>query len=267
MSVIDMISEVALALDGRVLDYTKETNGKQLLWRDLRLLQLGAKDDFYSYVSSDHRFARISVSAPRQSHGDYAPYIHQLERTVSEVAPKSDVVLTGLPVVVGETLEGISRGAVQSYVLATLAITLMMMLFLRSFVEGAITMIPNVLPIIIMLSIMHIAGVRMDVFTTMIASITIGIVVDDTIHFMSYFRRYLQSGHDAVSACREALNQGGGAMLVTTLVLAMCFSVMHLSVLHNLNVFASYSTGIILAGLVADFLVLPALMILLHRRQ
>lgn len=266
LSVINMISEVSLALDGRAIDYTREVNGERLLWRDIRFLQMGVKEDFYSYVSGDHRFARISISAPRKIDGDYAPYIDQLERLISENASQRNVVLTGLPVVVGETLEGISRGAAQSYFLATLAIALMMMVFLRSIAEGIATMVPNLLPVILVLSVMYFAGTRMDVFTAMIASITIGIVVDDTIHFMSHFRRYLQSGLDAVAACREALHQGGGAMLVTTLVLAMCFSVMHLSPLHNLNVFASYSTGIVLVGLVADFLVLPALMILMHRK-
>ena len=266
ISVIDMTSEVSLAMDGRVVDYAEEVNGERLLWRDLRFLQLGVKEDFYSYVSSDHRFARISISAPRSIEGDFAPYIHQVEQVIREHARQNNVLLTGLPVVVGETLEGISRGAAQSYVLATLAIALMMMIFLRCLSEGMITMIPNLLPVIVVMSGMYLAGTRLDVFTAMIASITIGIVVDDTIHFMSHFRRHLQSGVDVAVACRAALHQGGGAMLVTTLVLAMCFSVMHLSPLHNLNVFAFYSTGIVLVGLVADFLVLPALMILMHRK-
>ena len=126
-------------------------------------------------------------------------------------------------------------------------------------------MLPNVMPVILVMTAVSVSGVPLDMLTIMVGTLIIGVVVDDTIHFISCFRNAISSGMSPAAACEHTLSTSGHAMLVTTFVLAGAFSVMWLSELQNLNLFAMLSSSILLLGLLADYLLMPAIMQWLYR--
>lgn len=266
-SIYRHLQQVGLALDGRTHRYTDLRNGEQVLWRDLRLLKLSMGDDFSRFVTADGQFLHLRLLVRRQD----AIAFHPLRDAVDDILASRPwpfaTTLTGLLPVLYATLEEITAGSRQSYLVAVVAITLLMMLFLSSVREGIIVMLPNLLPISLVLALLCWLDMPLDALTAMVAAIMAGLVVDDTIHFLFAFRQSLAKHADVFRACQTALETSGRAMLMTTLILGASFSVLYLSELGNLVTFATMSIGIISIGLVADFVLLPALMMLLHGKK
>jgi predicted RND superfamily exporter protein len=130
---------------------------------------------------------------------------------------------------------------------------------------GLVSMIPNLLPIVLVMGLMWLLGMPLDLFTMMIGSIAIGLAVDDTVHFMHNFRRYHAESGDVREAVRETLMTTGRAMLVTTVVLSIGFFIFMFSSMSNLRNFGLLTGLAILIALLADYLLAPALMTLLVR--
>jgi predicted RND superfamily exporter protein len=127
-------------------------------------------------------------------------------------------------------------------------------------------MIPNLAPILLMLGVIGATPIKMDLFTMMVASVAIGLAVDDTIHFMHNFRRYYEQSGDPKLAVFQTLQTAGRAMLVTTVVLSSGFFIFVFATMNNLINFGLLTAFTVLMALAADYLVAPALMMVVHRR-
>jgi predicted RND superfamily exporter protein len=140
-----------------------------------------------------------------------------------------------------------------------------MIILIGRFRIGLLSMIPNLAPILLMLGVIGATPFKMDLFTMMVASIAIGLAVDDTIHFMHNFRRYYEQSGDPKQAVYETLHTTGRAMLVTTIVLSIGFLIFVFASMNNLFAFGLLTAFTILMALAADYLVAPALMVLVNR--
>lgn len=103
-------------------------------------------------------------------------------------------------------------------------------------------------------------------FTMMVASIAIGLAVDDTIHFMHNFRRYYEATGDPRLAVFKTLHTTGRAMLVTTIVLSLGFFIYMFSTLNNIIRFGILTGITLIAALLADYFLAPALMVLVNKQ-
>ena len=153
----------------------------------------------------------------------------------------------------------------QSYLIAILVISLMMILLIGNIRIGLISMIPNLAPIILTLGLMGWFGIPIDLFTMLIGSIAIGLAVDDTIHFMHNYRRYHHDTGDVREAVRNTLLTTGRAMLVTTVVLSSGFFLYMFATLSNLFQFRSADRIYHYHGTAGRFFLAPALLAQLHR--
>jgi len=128
-------------------------------------------------------------------------------------------------------------------------------------------MMPNLLPIVLVMGYLGWAGIQLDMFNMLVGSIALGLAVDDTVHFMHNYRRYYHLSGDVRQAVRETLLSTGRAMAVTTMVLATGFYTYTLADMNNLILFGSLTGSAIVIALVANFLLAPALMHQLHKRR
>ncbi len=101
----------------------------------------------------------------------------------------------------------------------------------------------------------------------LVGNIVIGLAVDDTIHFMHNFRKYYGEYNDSFVAVRETFLSAGRAMLVTSCVLSTGFFIYLFSRMHHLNDFGLLTGAAIIIALVSDFIVAPAIMTLLFRKE
>ena len=124
-------------------------------------------------------------------------------RTTSlAVYPEAEVTITGSNVLYVKMFQNVITTMAKSYVISLSVITVLMILLLGRLRIGLLSMVPNLLPLVMILGIMGWMDIPLDMSTVLIGSIAIGLVVDDTIHFMHNFRRDFEE--------LGSVNSGGG---------------------------------------------------------
>ncbi|MDX1693816.1 MAG: efflux RND transporter permease subunit [Ketobacteraceae bacterium] len=268
LCVTDLVKETNRALHGNDQTYYRVPDERALVAQELFLLELSGAEDLYRLVDRQYQMTRVTLTIPWIDSLLYEPFMAYLEQEFKQtLGDRAEVTITGLVPLLGSTLRSVIHSAAKSYVIAFVIITLTMMLLLESVRYGILSMFPNLLPIIIVMGIMQVAGVPLDMFTMLIGSIAIGLCVDDTVHFMHHFRRYLSRGCTVEESIANTLHTAGRAMLVTSLVLCSGFIVMVFSAMNNLTNFGIYTGLSVALALLADFLLAPALMVLFAHRE
>ncbi|MBV1911658.1 MAG: MMPL family transporter [Kangiellaceae bacterium] len=145
---------------------------------------------------------------------------------------------------------------------ALILISILLIFALKSFRIGVVSLIPNMIPALIAFGIWGIFVSQIGMSLAIVAGMTLGIVVDDSVHFLSkYLRARREKGLDPTEAVRYAFAHVGKALVVTTIVLAAGFSVLTFST-FSMNSDMGVLTAItIVIALVTDFLLLPAILI------
>ena len=136
----------------------------------------------------------------------------------------------------------------------------MFIVLFRSFSIALITIVPNVFSAMVVLGIMGIFKIPLDLMTITIAAISVGIAVDNSIHFVSRFRDEMKSQESYLTALNRATNNVGQAMFYTTIVITAGFLIM---VFSNFvpTVYFGVLTGIaMVTALIANLLMLPMLL-------
>ncbi len=147
--------------------------------------------------------------------------------------------------------------------IAIVSISLIMMAALRSLRLGALSLIPNALPILTTFGLWALLVGQVGFSVATVASISLGIIVDDTVHFLTKYQRgRRERGFDVEDAIRYAFDTVGFALIVNTIILALGFLVLMYSS-FKLNVDMGLMTVIaIVLALILDFLLLPSLLML-----
>ncbi len=153
-------------------------------------------------------------------------------------------------------------------IIALILISLVLMLALRNFKLGLLSIIPNVTPVLVGFGIWALYKGQINTGMVIVFGMTLGIIVDDTVHFMSKFLRARRElGYDAQQAVIYAFETVGRALVTTTLVLLSGFAVLSTSSFALNSYMARITVIIILAALIIDFILLPALLILSSRKS
>lgn len=151
---------------------------------------------------------------------------------------------------------------------ALLLISIILIFALKSFKIGLISLIPNLIPAALAFGVWGIAVGQVGLALSVVTGMTLGIVVDDTVHFLSkYLRARREKGLDAEDAVRYAFNTVGLALVVTSIVLIAGFFVLTFSA-FQLNSNMAFMTAVtIIFAIIADFLLLPPLLMALDAKQ
>ncbi len=151
--------------------------------------------------------------------------------------------------------------------LALILISLILILALKSWQMGIISLIPNILPAGIGFGIWGIYSGEINMATSVVSSMALGIIVDDTVHFLSKYRHARISGSNAEESVRYAFRSVGRALWITTVVLTIGFSMLTLST-FAMNSDMGLLVGIIIVvALAIDFLFLPAFLLMFDKKD
>ena len=151
---------------------------------------------------------------------------------------------------------------------ALLLISMILIITLRNFKLGVLSIIPNVAPILVGFGTWYLYKGEINVGMVVVFGMTLGIIVDDTVHFMSKFlRAQRELGYNAKQAVIYAFETVGKALVTTTLVLLAGFLVLATSSFALNSYMARITVVIIPAALIIDFILLPALLVLLSGKD
>ncbi len=131
---------------------------------------------------------------------------------------------------------------------------------LQALGSGAISMIPNIFPVVAIFGVMGHMGMLVDIGSMMTASVAMGVAVDDTIHFLTWFRDGLRRGLDRRDAIYVAYKHVAPAMTQTTIIGGLGLSVFALSTFTPTQRFGTLMLSLLAAALVGDLIFLPALL-------
>lgn len=134
-------------------------------------------------------------------------------------------------------------------------------ILLRSGSAGAIAMLPNILPCVAVLGAMGLAHLKIEIGSMMTASVALGIAVDDTLHFITWFRRELGEGKSRRDAVRHAYDKCGAAMVQTSCICGFGLLVYSLSPFVPIARFSWVMFAMLGSALVVDLIVLPAILL------
>lgn len=222
-------------------------------------------------LSADRRQFRMQGRVRQASSADHLRAFQRIEAIAANEFPElmasvsgpealSDLTLSGKTLLFARTSDLFAWGFVKSMTIALSVITLLIGILFRSVRFAIISLIPNVMPIILPLSVFGLLKIPLDGPAILVSSVALGVCVDDTIHFFTKFARAQRRGADAHGALVYALRESGAAMTITTGVLMIGFGTLLLSDFSpnfQMGFLASLMIGL---AWVADFVVTAAVL-------
>jgi predicted RND superfamily exporter protein len=152
--------------------------------------------------------------------------------------------------------------------LALILISGILVIAFRSFKMGLISMVPNLVPAAMGFGLWGLLVGEVGLALSVVSGMTLGIVVDDTVHFMSkYLRARRENNMDTFNAVRQAFKTVGRALLITSIVLIVGFLVLSMSSFKLNSGMGLLTAIIIFLALLADFLFLPSLLMKIEERK
>ncbi len=151
-------------------------------------------------------------------------------------------------------------------IIALILISLVLIFTLRNLKLGLLSILPNVLPVLVGFGIWALFNGQINTGMIIVFGMTLGIIVDDTVHFMSKFlRARREHGYNAKEAVIYAFTTVGQALVTTTIVLLAGFAILAQSSFALNSNMAAITTIIITSALINDFILLPSLLILVSK--
>ena len=219
--------------------------------------------DLNNRITVDRSSTRLTVSFKSLSANEIRAMDDAARQWLKANAPEHMMAHgTGLSMMWAHITARNIRSMLSASFLALVLISAILMFAFRSFKLGLISLIPNLAPALMAFGLWGIAIRQVGLGLSVVVSMTIGIVVDDTVHFMSkYIRARREHNMDAVEGVRYAFNTVGTAMWVTTVALVAGFWVLTFSHYRMSSDMGFMSAITIALALAMDFLLLPTLLI------
>jgi uncharacterized protein len=216
---------------------------------------------FASTVTPDFAKASILVRTRLTGSRSIEATLARVRSYVAEHFPKDlPVRLTGTLVLLPGTSSDIVAGQIESLTIALGVIFVVMSAMFLSARIGFLAILPNVLPIVIFFGVMGQLGILLNVGTSLIAAISLGIAVDSTIHYMARLNLELKGETDQAAAITRALRTVGVPIVYTTVALFFGFLTFAFSNFVPIRDFGVLAAVTMATALVTNLVLLPALL-------
>ncbi len=267
LALTTILKETNRALHDNKMEYYALPASKELIAQELFLFQLSGSDDLEELVDQQFSKTRFTMHVPYRDTSCYKKFVSNVRGELVTLFPKCTIVTTGVNAIFVEILNNVMISMTRSYTIALILISGCMILMLGKVRMGLLSMVPNIAPIVMIMGLMGWLSIPLDFGTILIGSITLGLVVDDTIHFLHNFSKYYDEFGDPKMATEKTLNTVGRAMLVTSLVLAGGFLCNMFSelLLNKYSGFLIASTVIV--ALICDYFPTSAILSLVYTKK
>jgi len=260
-SIVDFLARMNQAvLDGDP-QAPRVPASRELVAQYLLLYSFSGETDILDrYITPDGSAARIEIKARDVSSERFSELEEDLKRLCRELFPdRYTVTITGATFMANTLFNNLVENMVKSFFLATLIITLILAALFRSLKVGLVAMIPNVIPILMTMGLMGLLEIHLRTSIVVVFSISLGIAVDDTIHFLARYLRELPGIGDPDRTVRFTLQRTGRAIFFTSVVLTAGFLVLTTSEFPATINLGFLSAVTMVSALLGDLFLLPVL--------
>ncbi len=225
--------------------------------------------DLNNQINVDKSATRFTVTTRDVPTKELRQLIATGENWLVENAPEYMHVTAASPTVM---FAHISERNIKSMMLGTflavIAISVVLAVALKSVRYGLLSLIPNLVPAILGFGTWSLLYGEMGLSLAMVSGMTLGIVVDDTVHFLSkYLRARREKGLSAEKAVAYAFQTVGKALVVTTVILTIGFMILGMSSFRMNSWMGQLTAIVIVFALIADFILLPALLMVIDGKK
>jgi predicted RND superfamily exporter protein/(2Fe-2S) ferredoxin len=265
VSMVDLLEEMNWAMNEEDAEFRALPATDRLL-RQYLLVYDG--NDLYELVDRDFTHARIALNLNVHGTQGISALIERIRaRVAAEPLEGLQVDIGGQSRMLADQVDLLVGGQQRSFVGAFAMIFVIMALLWRSAGTAAMAMLPNLAPLFFIFVLMGAAGIRLDLATVMIASVVLGITIDDTLHLLHGWRERLRAGVAPVAAVLRSFEASGRAVLATSAVLVSQFGLLAFSDFVPTSNFGLMTATGLLAGLAFEFILLPVLLLAWGRWQ
>ena len=266
-SLLDVIKRFHVVMNNGDEAYNKVPEDKNLIAQYLLLYTLSLPQgmSINDKIDVTEEYLRITASINMMYSSEYMEVIEWIEewwgRTPYQAAVKGQTALFTY------MYKNVTNTIIHSISIAIALVTILMLISFRSFKVMIVSMIPNLLPLLLVIGLMGWLKIFIDIGVAVSGAVIIGVAVDDTIHFLVKYREARRSGKDLKEALEYMITISGTAIVFTTVILTASFSVLLFSDFLPSYNFARITISALIAALAADLLLLPALFSVVERSR
>jgi len=266
-SLLNVIKETWQALHGGGADQWRLPDTERGVADALFLFSNAGPDELKRLATLDLSRSQMTIRIRWLEATSYAGLVQHIQDGIDEHIPAGRrVQATGSVYTLVNTIRNLLADLIRSFGTAFIVITFIMMLLLRSLKLGLIAMVPNLMPILFIMGIMGAGGIPIDISSLLIASISIGIAVDDTVHLLHHWRLQYERTGNVERAIEMSMQHSGRAMVSTSIILMVGFFTYLGANMHNIQRFGLLVGLTALMALLIDLIFAPALLRLVYKR-
>jgi hypothetical protein len=265
-----------------ITDYTKRLNrhlsdngqavipdDRNLIAQYYLLMDMGLPEgrSLSEVINTDQSASRVTANLRHATSGDVRRMNEAAQDWLKTNAPDLTVPGISINVLFSHLSINNIRSMIKGTIVSFLIISLIIMIMLRSVRLGVLSLLANSIPALVGFGLWGLLVGTVNLGASVLVSMTLGIIVDDTIHFLVAWKRYHLGGDSPAEAGASTLRSVGPAMLITTIALIAGFCVLALSGFDVNRTLGTFTAIIIAVALAVDLLMLPAALALLYRRR
>lgn len=266
--VLDYVKQMNVSMHNddenyRVLPSSQEEAAQLLLLYE----NSGPERNFDDMINSDRSIMRITLRAQNMSALETRSLVDEIRTDMKNQWPSVDAEITGELELFNELESHIAKGIVTAFGVSLLSIAIALFVLFRNLRSTMLALLPSVFPIFVGGAVMKLLGIYPDINALIVASITIGIAVDDSIHLLTRYLDGRSKGMSTHVAAVNAANTVGSAMSLSSTILVLGMSVFLFSTLQSGVNFGILSISVIVSAFFADIIALPALIKVTQRER
>ncbi len=271
-SIANLVKDVNQVLHEGHKDFYRVPETRDAVAQSLLLFEMGGGTDLKRLIADEYTTARITLYIPNCTLTQNRALINYLNQYIASQIKSSDdarikslaVQVTGV-VVLWETINTfLAYSQIVSMLLAMLIVSVVMMLLFRSVALGLFMSLCNAFVVLVVLGLMGWQNIALDPYTILVGAIALGLLDDDTIHFVKHFQHEYSISGCAKTAVKSTFSTSGQAIFYTTTVLTLSFLVYLFSEVQSLKLYGMVSASIVAFGMIVEFFLTPAVLLWLH---
>lgn len=265
LSLADYVKEMHWGFNSEDAQFRKIPENADLISQYLFIYD---GDDIYDLVDESFHLTYVRLNINVHGANELSQLMERIRFYLANQAVENlDWDIAGISRMFADEEDLLIAGQLKSLVGALALIFLLMLVLWRSWRQAFICMIPNLAPILLIFIIMGALDIRLNFATALIASVAVGIAVDDTIHIFHGFIRRVDQGSSPVAALVRTYRQAGRAVTATTIILCTQFFILIMAEFVPIQNFGVLTCIGLLAALFFDLVLLPAILIAIYGQK
>jgi len=219
-----------------------------------------------SFLTKDKRYSKITLHIPAGSVNEMNIMLEKIKHVIKKDLKNTDIVIRPagyLPLYI-EQMNTIVKGMLSGLALAVILILIVMIVLVRNLKLGLITILATTFPLFCIILIMRLLNIPIDVGTSIIFSVLIGMIADDALHIIWNYKQYLKQKQSEKFSVNKIFSLSVQKIIypcmVTSVMFSVGFSVLGFSNMSIIENFGLLSTATIILAWISDFLFFPALL-------